>query len=385
MATGDLAADVTVDVVLARAYLMRVAEPPATALCAFVAEVGPVVAAGEVRAGAAPAAVLAETSARRHLDRAEDDLAAADRAGARLVTPESAEWPAWQLLCLETGVRGAGPSLGFWVRGTASPADVFDRSVAVVGARAATGYGEHVASEVGYALATCGMTVVSGAAYGIDGAAHRGALAGGGPTVAVLACGVDVAYPAGHTMLLDQVAERGLVLSEYPPGTTAARHRFLVRNRLIAGLPAATVVVEAGVRSGARNTATTAAALGKQVLAVPGPITSGMSVGCHDLLRAGTATIAASVAEILEAVGPVGENLDDHTDRDEAARRPTDALAGQALRVHEALPIRDGRSAEEVAQDAGVPIDRVRALLPELELTGFAQRCESGWRRDVTT
>jgi DNA processing protein len=385
VATGDVLADVTHDVALARAYLMRVAEPPAAALYAFVTSVGPVVAADEVRAGTAPAAVLGETSARRHLDRAEADLAAADRAGARLVTPESAEWPAWQLLCLDRGVRGAGPSLGFWARGTASPADVFDRSVAVVGARAATGYGEHVATELGYALATCGMTVVSGAAYGIDGAAHRGALSADGPTVAVLACGVDVAYPAGHTKLLDQVAEHGLVLSEYPPGTTAARHRFLVRNRLIAALSSATVVVEAGVRSGARNTAATAAALGKQLLAVPGPITSGQSVGCHDLLRTKTAEIGASVGQILEDVGRVGENLDVHTDRDAETRRPTDALAGQALRVHEALPTRDGHSAEEVAADAGVPIARVRALLPELELTGFAERCESGWRRVTTT
>src|SRR5690606_5921617 len=124
----------------------------------------------------------------------------------------------------------------------------FDRSVAVVGARAASGYGEHVATELGYALATCDLTVVSGAAYGIDGAAHRGALSAGGPTVAVLACGVDVAYPAGHASLLDRVAEHGLVMTEYPPGATAARHRFLVRNRLIAGLPSATVVVEAGLR-----------------------------------------------------------------------------------------------------------------------------------------
>lgn len=372
------------EIQLARAYLMRVAEPPAPALHALVDTCGPVAAAEAVRAESAPDAVLSETSARRHLDLAATDLAAAAKAGARLVVPEDGDWPAWQLLCLsvaiDRGVRWAGSSLGLWVRGSAPLADVFDRAASVVGARAATGYGEHVAAEIGYGLAAAGMTVLSGAAYGIDGAAHRGALSADGLTAAVLGCGIDFAYPAGHSTLLDRIAERGLVLSEYPPGTPPARHRFLVRNRLIAALSAATVVVEAGARSGARNTATTAATLGKVVLAVPGPITSAMSVGCHDLLRTGTATIAGSVAEILEAVGPVGENLDPQR---KTALRSTDGLADQALRVHEALTREEGRSVEEVAVDSGVPLDRARALLPELELTGLAERCESGWRRAV--
>jgi DNA processing protein len=370
------------EVLLARAYLMRVAEPPALAVHAFVDHLGPVVAAERIRAADAPEVVRNDTEARRHLDLAVEDLAAAAKAGARLVVPEDPDWPAWQLLCLasatDRGVRGSGPPLGLWARGAAPMADVFDRAVSVVGARAATGYGEHVAAEIGYGLACAGMTVVSGAAYGIDGAAHRGALNAGGPTVAVLGCGIDIAYPAGHGSLLTSIATTGLVLSEYPPGTTPARHRFLVRNRLIAGLSSATVVVEAGARSGARNTATTAAALGKVVLAVPGEITSAMSVGCHDLVRTGAAVLVGSVPEILEAVGPVGENLDGER---RSRRRSTDGLVDQALRVHEALRRGAGSGVEEVAVDSGVPIDRVRALLPELELTGHAERHDDGWRQ----
>ncbi|MFC4856409.1 DNA-processing protein DprA [Actinophytocola glycyrrhizae] len=370
------------EVVLARAYLMRVAEPPAFALHAFVDVVGPVEAADRVRHGDVPEAVQSETEARRDLDLAGEDLGNAEKAGARLVVPEDPDWPAWQLLCLapptDRGLRGAGPPLGLWVRGAVPVANVFDRAVSVVGARAATGYGEHVAAELGYGLARAGMTVVSGAAYGIDGAAHRGALSAGGPTVAVLACGVDIAYPAGHSGLLDGIAAAGLVVSEYPPGTTPARHRFLVRNRLIAALSSATVVVEAGIRSGARNTATTAGALGKVVLAVPGPITSAMSVGCHDLLRTGGAMVAGSVPEIIEAVGPVGENLDPaRRDR----RRATDGLGEQALRVHDALLREESRDAEQLAVESGVPPARVRALLSELEFTGHATRHDDGWRQ----
>jgi DNA processing protein len=367
---------------LARAYLMRVAEPPAQALHAFIDVVGVLAVAERVRAGDVPEAVQSETESRRHLDLAVADLVAGQQAGARLVVPEDPDWPAWQLLCLaaptDRGLRGSGLPLGLWVRGEAPVADVFDRSISVIGARASSDYGNYVAAETGYELCTAGMTVVSGAAYGIDGAAHKGALSAGGPTVAVLGCGIDIAYPAGHAQLLDAIAKQGLVVSEYAPGTNPARHRFLVRNRLIAALSTATVVVEAGLRSGARNTASTAAALGKIVLAVPGPITAPTSVGCHDLLRTGAASIVGSVTEILEAVGPIGEHL---REPKSAPKRSTDGLAGQALHVHEGLRRKAGRSPEEVAVDSGVPVDRVRALLPELELTGHAERTEDGWRQ----
>jgi DNA processing protein len=371
----------TDEVYRARAYLLAVAEPPAPGLSALIASCGPVEAAARVRAGELPARVGNETSARRDQDRVDDDFAAAEKVGGRLVVPEDDDWPVWQFHALaqacERGLRWSGVPIALWVRGSASLAAVADRAVSVVGVRAATSYGEHIATELSYGLATEDVTVVSGAAYGIDGAAHRGALAAEGRTVAVLGCGIDVGYPAGHTSLLDRIIRDGLVISEYPPGTPPARYRFLVRNRLIAALSAATVVVEAGIRSGARNTAGFATALGKELMAVPGPITSVMSAGCHELIRTGSAIPVGSVAEILESVGPIGENL---APRLSAAARPTDVLTGQALRVHEALDRKSGRGFDRISVDSGVPLDRVRALLPELELTGLVERVEDGWR-----
>ncbi|OLR91533.1 DNA-processing protein DprA [Actinokineospora bangkokensis] len=365
----------------ARAYLLRVAEPPAGALHALVERVGPVAAAEAVRSGEVAGVVDEETSGRRALDLAAQDLADGAAIGARLVVPEDDEWPGWALLPLANafrrGLRWAAPPLALWVRGL--PLDeLVQRAVAVVGSRSATSYGEHVAAEFGYGLAgDAGVTVVSGAAYGIDGAAHRGALNRGGRTVAVLACGVERAYPAQHARLLKAITGSGAVVSEYPPGTPPAKHRFLVRNRLVAGLAAGTVVVEAGVRSGARNTATTTAQLGKPLCVVPGPITSAKSQGCHELLRGRTAELVTSVSEVLEATGHIGELAA----RPDSPARATDGLGDQALRVHEALPRGGGSSPQEVAAAAGVPLERVRALLTELELTGLARAGEHGWRR----
>ncbi|MGA6168451.1 DNA-processing protein DprA [Amycolatopsis magusensis] len=366
---------------LARSYLVRVAEPPAMALTAFIRVYGPVRAARLVREGECPEAVLAETSARRTLDRAKSDLAEAERNGARLVVPEDGEWPAWPLLpfdqVIQRGLRGFAPPIALWVRGEGRLDEAVMSAVAVVGARAATGYGEHTATEIAYGLAQRQMPVFSGAAYGIDGAAHRGALAAGGVTAAVLGCGLDAGYPAGHAGLLKKIAETGLVISEYPFGTPPARHRFLVRNRLIAGLTEGTVVVEAGVRSGARNTATTAGVLGKVVMAVPGPIGSSMSAGCHQMIRESAATLVGSLADVIETVGKLDSSLAGRTPR---PRRSTDGLGEEAMRVHGALELREGRSAEQITTESGVPIHRVRAVLPELELDGLATRADDGWR-----
>ncbi|WP_153030320.1 DNA-processing protein DprA [Amycolatopsis sp. YIM 10] len=365
---------------LARAYLLRVAEPPATSLIAFIRNHGPLDAAKLVREGDCPESVLSETSARRTLDRAEADLAEAERRGARLVVPEDGEWPAWPLLPFDQatarGKQGLAPPIALWVWGGGKLDEVVMSAVAIVGARAATGYGEHHATELAYGLVTNGMPVFSGAAYGIDGAAHRGALAAKGVTAAVLGCGLDGGYPAGHVALLRKMSERGLVISEYPFGTPPARHRFLVRNRLIAGLTEGTVVVEAGVRSGARNTATTAGVLGKVVMAVPGPIGSAMSAGCHQLIRDSAATLVGSLDDVLETVGKLGTSLTGRTPR---PRRSTDGLGEEAMRVHGALELREGRHTEQIATDSGVPINRVRALLPELELDGLATRADDGW------
>jgi DNA processing protein len=367
---------------LARAYLLRVAEPPAPALAAFVAERGPIAAAEAVRKGQCPHRVADETAARRDLDLAEADLKAGERIGARLVIPEDDEWPAWPLLCLEVagrrGVQSAAAPLALWARGDAPLDDAAQGAVAIVGARAASGYGENVAGEFAYGLAKRELSIFSGAAYGIDGAAHRGALAADGVTVALLGCGLDAGYPAGHAVLLNKIAEQGgLVVSEYPPGTPPARHRFLVRNRLIAALSEGTVVVEAGRRSGARNTATTAGVLGKIVMAVPGPISSAMSVGCHELIRNSAATLVGSVDDVVDIVGRLGTRTAERI----RPRRPTDGLGADALRVHETLERRRDKSADQIAGESGVPVPRVRAVLPALEIEGLAERGESGWRQ----
>ena len=181
------------------------------------------------------------------------------------------------------------------------------RAVAVVGARACTVYGEHVAGDLAAGLGDRGWTVVSGGAYGIDAAAHRGSLAVDAPTVAVLACGVDVAYPAAHDGLLRSVRAMGVVVSELPPGARPTRRRFLDRNRVIAALGRGTVVVEAALRSGALNTAGHADELSRTVMAVPGPVTSAASAGCHELLRARGAALVTDAADVLDLVGRPGD------------------------------------------------------------------------------
>jgi DNA processing protein len=360
----------------ARAYLSRVAEPPAAALVGLVDAVGPVEAARQVRAGDVDDEVAVETAARRAVDRSVDDLAVAAAVGAQLLVPEDAAWPHWAFAPFTFARRRElAPPVALWVRGPLPMAEASERAVAVVGARAATGYGMHVAGEFAAALATAGARVVSGAAIGVDGAAHRGALAGGGPTVAVLACGLDRPYPAVHAPLLDRIAVSGLVVSEYPPGSVPARHRFLVRNRLIAALGAGTLVVEAGVRSGAQRTAADAQALGRLVMAVPGPITSGLSSGCHRLIQEG-AHLVTRPEEVLEAVGRLGVDL---ATVPRAPARPTDGLDAAVARVHDALPTRGARDSHWLAKEAGVPPDRARAALTELERRGLACHRDGRW------
>lgn len=367
------------EVLLARAYLSRVAEPPAVALAGFVAEVGALEAAARVRAGVVPELVAKETSARRTVDLAAADLEAAAACGARLLTPEHPEWPHWPFLGFTAcGQREMAPPVALWVRGPGQLEQLCEQAVGVVGSRAATGYGAHVAGEFGAGVADAGFTVVSGAAIGVDGAAHRGALAVAGPTVAVLACGIDRAYPLAHEVLLERIAAAGLVLSEYPPGYVPARHRFLVRNRLIAGLSGAVLVVEAGVRSGAQRTAADARALGRPVLAVPGPITSGMSAGCHRLIQEG-ALLVTSTAEVLEAAGRIGLHLAPAAEPGE--ERPTDALDATGALVHDALPTRAPRAVDWLAMEAGLPIGAVRTALVDLERRGLVEHCDGQWRR----
>lgn len=367
------------ELLLARAYLSRVAEPPAAALARFVAEVGPVEAAARVRRGAVPEEVAAQTSARRAVDRGTADLAAAAEVGARLLTPEHEDWPHWPFAAFAaTDLPELAPPVALWVRGPGRLGPMCEQAVGVVGARAATGYGVHVAGELGAGLADRGVTVVSGAAVGIDGAAHRGALAVAGPTIAVLACGVDRAYPAAHDALLTRIADTGLVISEYPPGSVPARHRFLVRNRLIAGAGSGIVVVEAGVRSGARRTATDATSLGRVVMAVPGRITDGSSAGCHLLLQEG-ALLVTRPEEVREAAGRIGADLAEPAAG--AAPGPVDGLDRVVALVHDALPARAARDTRWLAMEAALPLDEVRSALVALERRGLAEHHDGRWRR----
>ena len=221
-------------------------------------------------------------------------LSKAQNQGIRFVIPTDDEWPI-QLNDLDTETP-----IGLWVRGDGGLAETVQNSIAVVGARACTTYGERVASELGTLASDHGDTVVSGAAFGIDAAAHRGALSAGGTTVAVLACGVDVAYPSAHQGLLDRIAQNGLVISEMPPGATPRKQYFLVRNRIIAALSKQTVVVEAALRSGALSTAHWAGDLGRTVWGVPGPITSASSAGVHRELAAGYMSIVPTLETLYK-------------------------------------------------------------------------------------
>lgn len=370
----------TGDVARAWAYLSRVAEPPCPALKALVARVGVVEAADRVRNGQAGDAVNERTESRRHIDWAARDLDLLAAMGGRLVTVDDDEWPVLAF----TAFGGVGgrlrpedhPPMALWVLGPARLDEVAARAAAVVGTRAATAYGEYAAADLAAGLATRDAAVVSGAAYGIDGAAHRSALAADGLTVAVLAGGIDVPYPAGHSSLLRRIAEDGALITEYPPGVRPARHRFLTRNRLVAALAGATVVVEAGARSGAANTAAWAGALGRAVGAVPGPITSSASVGCHALLRNG-AHLVTRADDVIELVGRIGELAPDEP----RAVTPLDDLDDTDKRVYDALPARAARNLDEIAIAAGLPARQVLGPLATLELCGLVRSRDGRWKR----
>ena len=369
----------TEDETRAWAYLSRVAEAPCAELIGLVQRAGPVAAAERIRRGEVDAELAHRTEARRDIDCAADDLEILKRRGGRLITPDHDEWPGLAFASF-TGApvrekpQGRAP-LVLWAIGPLRLDEIAERAVAIVGTRASTAYGEHVAADLSVGLAEHEVAIVSGGAYGIDGAAHRAALAADGMTVAVLAGGVDVLYPAGHSALLHRVGATGLLVSEYPPGVRPARHRFLTRNRLVAALSGATVVVEAGLRSGAASTAAWARALGRVVCAVPGPITSSSSTGCHVLLRAG-AELVTRADEVREIIGRAGELADDEPHPSDAL----DALTDAERQVYEALPGRGSRTPDEVAVAAGLPGAAVLGPLAMLEIAGLIERQQGRWR-----
>jgi DNA processing protein len=344
-----------------------------------VRHVGPVEAARLVKSGDVDNELAARTESRREIDCAAEDLDVLARHDGRLITTDDDEWPLLSFTAF-SGVnhkdRPQGhPPLALWVIGAARLDEMAHRAAAIVGTRACTAYGEHVAADLAAGLVERDVTVVSGGAYGIDGAAHRATLATDGFTVVVLAGGIDVPYPSGHSALLHRIGREGLVVSEYPPGVRPARHRFLTRNRLVAALSGATVVVEAGARSGSANTAAWARALGRPVCAVPGPVTSAASVGCHVLLRDG-ADLVTRAADVVELIGHVGELAPDEA----RPGSPLDGLGEAEQRVYDALPARGRRTADEVAVASGLPPMQVLGPLSMLELCGLVVRVDGYWK-----
>src|SRR5580693_9794673 len=383
---------------LARAALTYLAEPGDPALGALLAICEPAEVLAAIKAGMLPGTGpgCGDTAASRAaLERAlgrwrlrlpelPDDagVVAAGGDDIRLICPGDPEWPG--------GLDDLGRARPYalWLRGRSDLGGSSLRSVSMVGSRAATGYGTHVAGEIAADLGERGWTIVSGGAYGIDAAAHRGALATGAVTIAVLACGVDYPYPAGHADLFATIAEHGLVISEWPPGRQPARLRFLVRNRTIAALSCGTVIVEAGERSGALNTARHAANLGRPLMAVPGPVTSAQSAGCHRIMREWAATCVTGADDIIEMLSPLGlpegrEVTDGCGRRPAPGTGPTacrDELDADSARVLDALPARGAAGTSTIAAGAGVDLDTVLSCLGLLAGCGFIERCDRGWR-----
>ena len=289
------------------------------------------------------------------------------RFSVRLLVPGDPAWP--------TGVDdlGAHAPIALWLRGNDTSLAAAEHSIALVGARAATGYGEHVTMEASAGLVDRGFAIISGAAYGIDGMAHRAALASSGQTVAILAGGVDRFYPSGHDALLARIVESGAVVSELPCGSPPTKWRFLQRNRLIAAASKATIVLEAGWRSGSLNTAGHAASLGRPVGAMPGPVTSAASAGCHRLIREYAATLVTSAAEMAELV--VGTEVQGIPDSE--VSRPGSSSA--RVRLTDALSLRASRTVDDLAARSGLSIAEVQAELGSLQIDGGVVERERGW------
>lgn len=355
----------------ARVRWARVAEPSDPAAAALIAQEGYEASWQALCRGHGE--LSGRLGARIALAQEIDDVSIAERLGATILIPTDAAWP--------TGLQDlSGPPHCLWVRGAASAdlAALCRRSVAMVGARAATAYGLDRAMDIAGELSTNRFTVVSGAALGIDAAAHRGALSAEAATVAVLACGIDRVYPRSHEQLLQQIAESGVIVTELPPGAAPYRQRFLLRNRLIAAMTSGTVVIEAALRSGSLATAASAANLGRPVGALPGPVTSMASAGAHQAIRDGLATLVTDAIDVADLIGTMG--LDAAPVRRDPAR-PEDALSALQRQVWQVLPIGRPAGIDALAERAALDPLSVQAALGPLELAGLAARRGERWCR----
>jgi DNA processing protein len=340
-----------------------------------IADSSEVTASAQSDRGAAESRIsqcLARWRPRLSLSESARAVERAARLGAQLLAPGDRFWPEGMAYLEE------GAPLALWIRGDAERLERLHRSVALVGARASSQYGEHVAMEGAAGLADRGFAVVSGGAYGIDAAAHRATLLSGGLTVAFLAGGVDRLYPAGNSELLKRIAAEGVLAAELPPGSTPTRWRFLMRNRLIAAAANATVVVEAGRRSGSLNTAGHASQLGRPLGAVPGSILSPASAGCHRLIREYAATCVTTTEEMAELADPLGIGPDPAPPDPQPAA--SSGVASDAERsVVTALSRAHGASAVEIAARVQLPFAIVAAVLGRLDLAGRARERAGGW------
>ncbi|MFC5729803.1 MULTISPECIES: DNA-processing protein DprA [Nocardioides] len=319
----------------------------------------------------AAAARLESVDAERELDRAES-------LGIRFVVPGDAEWPTQleELHAAGTVQERGGTPVGLWVRGPLR-LDRLTGSLAVVGSRSSTTYGDRVAGDLAAVVGEAGRAVISGGAFGIDYAAHRGALSVGAVTVAVLACGADRIYPTAHRDLLRHLGRHYAVISEAPPGASPFRVRFLARNRIIAALARGTVVVEAAARSGALNTSNWAQRLNRVVMGTPGPLTSVASVGVHQLIRSGAASLVTGGPDVLELLGAAGEHL---VEEPRGPERPRDALPVRRRQVLDAVPVSEPASTASVALVAGLGVVEVHQVLVRLEEGGLVEQVRTGWR-----
>ncbi|MFV8380426.1 DNA-processing protein DprA [Corynebacterium hindlerae] len=335
--------------------------------------------------------LLKVTQSRFTVDSAARDLETIDKLGGRLITPEDDEWPRSEF-AQAFGFAASGsseharsvqddavPPHALWVRGQRLDSLVA-QSVTVVGTRASSSYGAAATRSLVSGLVSHQWTIVSGGALGIDSVAHQTALEAGGRTVVVASCGLDRHYPAAHTHMFEKITHTGALISEYPPGVTPARHRFLTRNRLAAALSAGTVVVEAAWRSGALNTLTWAEGLGKVTMAVPGPITSMGSLGCHDRIRQGRAQLVVSADEIRQLVSSVGEVDVDGQYEMLFAKNAVQSLSRNEMRVFDALSEK-ATPAQQVAEAAGLTVALTVHLLVDLVKRGLVVRDGAQFRR----
>ncbi|PFG28495.1 DNA processing protein [Corynebacterium renale] len=388
----------TTQEIRAWAYLSRVVEGPSRAMNTLLEhDWKPVdLANAIVRRDSRLGALLGETEARHDWNRADLDCRIANEQGFRLIHPGHPEWPQEEFdLAFGYAATGESPHIKtyqsdaaaphvLWVRGQESLAALTKQALAIVGSRAVSAYGKAVTRKIATDLTHYRYTIISGGALGVDAIAHRAALDAGGPTIAVAACGLDRIYPVRNTELFKDIARTGLVISEYPPEFTPQRHRFLTRNRLVAALTQGTVVTQAPWRSGALNTLSWAAGLGKVTMAIPGPVTEVGSQGCNTKIRDGAAQLvtgADDIHSLLDSSSTVDPDAQYELD---FAPDALQQLSRNELRIYDAIPPETGLTAEKIAAAAGFSLPLTVHLLVTLHKKELIDVTAGTWVRRPT-